>query len=171
MLTKEEWLRIAKPHKSKPSNQFLLTYFLGEIPKEVKVLISKLSSEYKFEVVNLGSYEQIDRYAADPSEFIDYINSSSIFLTDSFHGAVFSIILEKQFIVFDRVSKVPSMNSRINTLLTKFELMDRKWDSVKQSQNYFGVDFSHTGPIFEKERLKACEYLKNALNIKDANEV
>ena len=169
MLTKEEWLKIAKPHKLKPSNHFLLTYFLGEIPKEVKMLINKLSREYKLEIVNLGSYKQIERYAADPSEFIDYINSANIFLTDSFHGAVFSIILEKQFIVFNRVSKVPSMNSRIDTLLTKFSLINRKWESVKQSQDYFGADFSHTGPIFEYERSKAYSYLKNALNIEDAN--
>ena len=105
MLTKDEWLSIAKPHKLKPNTPFLLTYFLGEVPKEVKGLISKLSTKYKLEVVNLGSYEQIERYAADPSEFIDYINSANIFLTDSFHGAVFSIILEKQFIVFNRVIK------------------------------------------------------------------
>jgi len=169
MLTKDEWLSIAKPHKLKPNTPFLLTYFLGEVPKEVKGLISKLSTKYKLEVVNLGSYEQIERYAADPSEFIDYVNSSNIFLTDSFHGAVFSIILEKQFIIFDRVTKVPSMNSRIDTLLTKFSLINRKWESVKQSQDYFGADFSHTGPIFEYERSKAYSYLKNALNIEDAN--
>lgn len=169
MLTKEEWLSIAKPHKLKPNTPFLLTYFLGEVPKEVKGLISKLSTKYKLEAVNLGSYEQIERYASDPSEFIDYVNSANIFLTDSFHGAVFSIILEKQFIVFNRVSKVPSMNSRIDTLLTKFNLMDRKWESVKQSQDYFGADFSQTRPIFEYERSKAYSYLKNTLSIEDAN--
>lgn len=167
MLTKDEWLKIAKPHKLKPSNQFLLTYFLGEIPKEVKQLIGKLSREYKLEVVNLGSYEQLERYAADPSEFIDYINTSDIFLTDSFHGAVFSIILEKQFIVFNRVSKVPSMNSRIDTLLTKFKFLDRKWEAVKNSEDYFGADFLHTGPIFEKEKSKAYEYLRDALYIEE----
>ncbi|MGI6382041.1 MAG: polysaccharide pyruvyl transferase family protein [Tissierellaceae bacterium] len=169
MLTKDEWIRIAKPHKMKPSNQFLLTYFLGEITKEVEDLIHKLSRKFNLEVVKLGSYEQIERYDADPSEFIDYINSSNIFLTDSFHGAVFSIILEKQFIVFNRVSKVPSMSSRIDTLLNKFKLIDRKWDYVKESKDYLGVDFSHTGPIFEYERTKAYKYLRNALDIEDAN--
>jgi hypothetical protein len=169
MLTKNEWLRIAKPHKLKPRNSFLLTYFLGEIPKEVKELIRTLSKECNLEVVSLGSYEQIERYAADPSEFVDYINSSHIFLTDSFHGAVFSIILEKQFIVFNRVSKVPSMNSRIDTLLNKFKLIDRKWEYVKQSQDYLGADFSHTDQIFEYERSKAYKYLRSALDLEDAN--
>ena len=169
MLTKKEWLDIAKAHILKPENPYLLTYFLGEIPKEVKALISMLSKKNNLEVVNLGSYEQIERYAVDPSEFIDYINSADIFLTDSFHGAVFSIILEKQFIVFNRVSKVPSMNSRIDTLLTKFSLIDRKWESVKLTQDYFGADFSHTVPIFEYERTKAYNYLKSALDIEDAN--
>lgn len=61
------------------------------------------------------------------------------------------------------------MNSRIDTLLTKFNLIDRKWESVKQSQDYFGVDFSHTGPIFEYERSKAYSYLNIALDIEDEN--
>lgn len=168
MLTKEEWLNVAKQHKFKPENPYLLTYFLGEVSKDVKSLIRKVSKKYNLEVVNLGSYNQLERYAADPSEFVDYINSSHIFLTDSFHGAVFSIIFEKQFIVFNRVSKVPSMNSRIDTLLNRFNLLDRKWDYIKQSQDYLGTDFSHTDQIFEDERSKTYEYLINALNIEVA---
>lgn len=168
MLTKEEWLKIAKPHHLKPNHPYLLTYFLGEVPKEVKALIQALAKDNNLEVVNLGSYDQIKRYDVDPNAFIDYVEGSAIFLTDSFHGAVFSIIFEKQFIVFDRVSKTSSMHSRIDTLLAKFNLRDRKWDQIKQSKDYFGASFMHTGPKFEEERSKGYDYLKHVLDIKDA---
>lgn len=168
MLNKEHWLNISKENIYKPEGQYLCTYFLGETFELHKKTIYKIAELKNLEVVNLGSLYDLDRYSVDPSEFLDYIACSALFMTDSFHGAIFSIIFEKPFIVFDRVGKLPSMNSRIDTLLTKFNLIDRKWESVKQSQDYFGVDFSHTGPIFEYERSKAFNYLKNALNIEDA---
>ena len=65
-------------------------------------MINKTAKENNLEIVNLGSLNDLNRYSADPSEFIDYINSSTVFFTDSFHGAVFSILLEKPFVVCDR---------------------------------------------------------------------
>lgn len=166
MLKKEEWLELSTVSEIKPKNKFILTYFLGEVSVETKNLIKLIKKEYNYEVVNLGSYDDIKYYAIDPGEFIDYINSSSVFLTDSFHGAVFSIILEKSFIVFDRVGKGPTMNSRIETLLAKFQLEDRKWENVTVSKKYFYTDYSHIEPILETERNKAFNYLKKALEIK-----
>ena len=107
------------------------------------------------------------RYSEGPSEFLDYIASCELFLTDSFHGAIFSILFNKPFVVFDRIGNMPSMSSRIETLLSKFKLEHRKWERVMETGNYFEVDFSHVKPILEKERKKAYEYLKNALKIKD----
>lgn len=169
MLDKDKWFDISKKDKFKPNVPYLCTYFLGETFEAHKASVYKIAKSNNLEVVNLGSVYDLKRYSIDPSEFLDYIASSELFLTDSFHGAIFSIIFEKPFIVFDRLGKLPSMNSRIDTLLTKFSLINRKWESVKQSQDYFGADFSHTGPIFEYERSKAYSYLKNALNIEDAN--
>ncbi|SFF09044.1 polysaccharide pyruvyl transferase family protein [Trichococcus pasteurii] len=165
MLKKEEWLAASKVSKLKPEKPFLLTYFLGELSKEIKDLINSISIDNDLEIVKLGSYEEIKRYATDPGEFIDYINSSSIFLTDSFHGVVFSVLLEKPFVVFNRIGEEPSMNSRIDTLLSKFKLDNRKWENVKQTRKYFNVDFTHTEPILIDERNKAYKYLKNALEI------
>ena len=165
MISRENWLNISRVSPLKPKNAYLCTYFLGDTYEAHKNSIFQIAKSKNLEVVNLGNLYDVDKYSIDPSEFLDFIASSELFMTDSFHGAIFSIIFERPFIVFDRVGKLPSMNSRIDTLLTKFNLMDRKWESVKQSQDYFGADFSHTGPIFEYERSKAYSYLKNALDI------
>lgn len=166
MLRKEEWMELSTVSEIKPHKNFILTYFLGEISIETKKIIKLIKKEYDYEVVNLGSYDDIKYYAIDPSEFIDYINTSSIFLTDSFHGAVFSIIFEKPFIVFDRIGKGPTMNSRIETLLAKFKLEDRKWKNIRNSKKYFDIDYSHIEPILNKERNKALSYLEKALEVK-----
>lgn len=165
MLTKEKWLAISKRASNKPRNKYLLTYFLGDLSHEREKTIKEIASQNKLEVVNLASMKDKSRYSVDPSEFIDYINSSSIFLTDSFHGCVFSILFEKPFIVFEREGKAPSMNSRIDTLLLKFKLESRSWDKVNDITNICDIDYSHIPDIMEKERKKTLNYLEEALNI------
>lgn len=171
MLDKKEWLEVARNPQKKPCKPYILTYFLGQVSNEVKELINILSKEYNLEIVileegNLDVKDEV-RYTTDPGEFIDYVNSAELILTDSFHGTVFSILFEKPFITFDRKSKEASMTSRIDTLLGIFELEDRKWRKVKKTQNIFDVSFSHVPLILENERTKAINYLKNALDIKE----
>lgn len=167
MLTKEKWLSLAEKATHQPKTPYLLTYFLGDLSLENRERINAIAKETCLEIVSLANIDDEIRYATGPREFLDYINSSEVFLTDSFHGAVFSILFEKAFILFDRTSKSPSMNSRINTLLSKFELLNRKADNIKVGKNIFNVDFSHVPLILEAERKKAIDYLKNALEITD----
>src|SRR5699024_5866974 len=47
LLTKEEWLKIAKPAVDKPQKDILLTYFLGEISKKTQKLIKRNKKKYK----------------------------------------------------------------------------------------------------------------------------
>jgi len=166
MFSKEKWLSISKPAINKPENAYLSTYFLGHVSKVNQKRIKQIAMDNKLELVNLANIKDKARFVADPGEFIDYINSSSLFLTDSFHGAIFSILLEKPFITFDRVGKTPSMNSRIDTLLSKFNLQHRKLENIKNNDDIFNVDYSKIPPILETERNKALNYLKNALNVK-----
>lgn len=163
MLTKDKWLSISKPYIKKPKKKFLLTYFLGDVSEDNKRKIKNIAIENKLEIVNLSSLVDKKYYIADPAEFIDFIYTSDLFLTDSFHGAVFSILLEKPFFVFNRVGKGPSMNSRINTLLSTFKLNNQKWDQI-DNIDMFNSDYSHVVDILNFERNKALEYLKSKLS-------
>lgn len=161
MLTKDKWLSISKQACNRPKGNYLLTYFLGNITKEYKQVINKLAFEYNLEIVQLMNINDKDRYTVDPAEFLDYINSSTLLLTDSFHGVVFSILFSKSFIVFER----PSMNSRIETLLTKFNLNSRRLENLANIKNLLSTDYSHIPSILEVERNKALDFLKNAFQI------
>src|SRR5699024_6730560 len=117
-----DWRAISKVSSVKPETPYLLTYFLGEISNNTKKRINKIAKKKKLKIINLASLQDVKYYTADPSEFIDFIDSAELFCTDSFHGAVFSILLKTPFIVFERKGSLPSMNSRIETLLSKFNL-------------------------------------------------
>jgi len=162
LLKKDEWLKIAKPHDHKPNKKYLLTYYLGEEKKNNSKFIKQYAKDNNLELVHLGDIKDKKRFTADPSEFLDYFNDASMIFTDSFHGSVFSIIFNKPFVVFKR----GNMNSRIDTLLSKFNLENRHWGYVKEHKNFNDIDYSHVDEIINEERKKSFDYLRNALGIK-----
>lgn len=165
LIQKEKWLSISKTSIHKPSEKYLLTYFLGDAYHNYFEDIKRIAADNQLVIINLADMDDSKRYDTDPSEFIDYINDAAIFLTDSFHGAIFSILMSTPFIVFDRVSNLPSMNSRIDTLLKKFKLEGRKWQGSMEPSDLLYLDFSHIPLILEKERSESISYLKNALSL------
>lgn len=163
LLSKDNWRSIAKESNEKPNSPYLLTYFLGDISKNTKRRINEIAKEKNLKIVNLASLKDIKYYTADPSEFINYIDSAEVFCTDSFHGVVFSILLETPFIVFERQGKLPSMNSRIETLLTKFNFKSRLAKNISRNDEIYNIDYSQVDKILRKEREQAYIYLKEAL--------
>jgi hypothetical protein len=167
MLTKDLWLAIARPDEHKPRKSYILTYFLGDMPVDVSKMINKLAERDNLEMVQLAKLTDKKRYTSGLSEFIDYINSASILFTDSYHGGVFSVLFEKPFVLVDRIARTPSMSSRIDELLSKFELEDRRWTNMYSINDVYKVDFSHVPQILAVERGKALAYLRTALKIED----
>jgi len=167
MLTKKEWLSISKRDTKKPEKDYILIYFLGEkTKKENKKQIKKIIKYFNLEIVNIADLNDKERYKISPDEFIDYINSASLVLTDSYHGVIFSILMKTPFVVFERTERAKnskSMFSRIETLLQKFKLEYRKAGNIKLDHQIFDCNFSHIPPILEYERDKAINYLKSAL--------
>lgn len=165
LLTKEEWLAIAKEHPSKPKDAFMLSYFLGAMNREARVFIKQLAIKHRLKNVKLYGLKDKEAFISGPSEFIDYIKSASLVITDSFHGVVFSILFCKPFIVYERNPKSASMFSRIDTLLNIFELQHRKADNI--AEDVLVIDYKNVPALLDEERNKAFEYLKNALETKN----
>lgn len=161
LLTKEQWLAISKQASNKPKGTYVLTYFLGGIPENHRNQIKNMAKANSLEVINLGDIREKETYRTGPGEFIDYINDCALFCTDSFHGAVFSILLRKPFIVYERTDY--AMFSRLSTLLEKFNLQSRKIEKIDNIEDAFKIDFSHILTILEAERNKSVDYLRNCL--------
>lgn len=165
MLSKEKWLSVSEQPVKKPK-KYLLTYFLGGIDSESRKQISKIARRKNLDIINLADITDRITYETGPSEFINYINEAEIFCTDSFHGTVFSLLMETPFIVYERKSEFGSMYSRIDTLLEKFSLSNRKSNYINPNSDVFEIDFSHVEPVLEIERNLFMTYLNNAINRK-----
>lgn len=163
LLTKKEWIHIAVPSVYKPKGKYLLTYFLGEKSDEMKEYIHMIAKVYRLNIINLADVKERKGYVTGPLEFIDFIKDASILFTDSYHGSIFSILLETPFVVMERKGEKYSMNSRLETLLKTFHLESRRYEQMCKEQLFVG-HYEGLDDILEKERKKALDYLYQAFH-------
>lgn len=167
LLKKEDWDKVAVIPKE--NRKYLFTYFLGILSSKRKKQIEKFAKENKLEIVSMYENWNYKSNFGGPAEFLGLIKNAEYICTDSFHGAVFSLLYNKPFTVMDREEateqKGEKMNSRIETLLEKFELEKCKNFLNKDKDNNYNIDFKLANEKIEEERKEAFKYLKNALGI------
>lgn len=167
LIDKEDWEKIMLKPANVPK-KYILCYFLGTISENVRAQVEQWAVMYNLEVVYLNKNEINNSSAeAGPQEFIYYFANAELVCTDSFHGTVFSIIFDNPFVVFERRdSKEKSneqMGSRFKTLLKKFNLENRLYESITE-ENIFELKTDYFQKIMLEEKLKAESFLKNAFS-------
>ena len=159
----KKWEKFSQKQNGKTNKKYLLTYFLGSVSGENNDKLKEIAEENDLEIINLRDENNPKVYIADPCEWVDYVKEADFFCTDSFHGVVFSILMKTPFAIFNRGGKIVSMNSRIDTVLKKFNFEERHWDILKEKTDYLDIKFDHCDEIISRERKKSLLYLKNAL--------
>ena len=158
LISTDEWIRIEKKPKAYTDEKYILVYFLGSASENMRMFIKKISQKYKLKVVDIYNTKVDYLYSTTPDEFIYYIRHAEFVVTDSFHATVFSILFKRNFAVFDRKTEsMGNMTSRLDTLLEKFDLLDRKYKNLDFT-NLFMANFSKVNIILETERKKTYEY-------------
>ncbi|MER1956070.1 MAG: polysaccharide pyruvyl transferase family protein [Solibacillus sp.] len=162
LLNKSQWLQISERFVNKPKEKYILTYFLGEKSALVHEYLNDMVKKYNYEIVDLEDMNAKHYYHANPGHFVDFIDSASLVVTDSFHGVVFSILMETPFVVFKREDKGPSMYSRIETLLNTFNLTNRQYTEINNS-DVFSLDFASTQEILKLKKEESLMKFKESL--------
>ena len=168
LLSAKEWDEVAKRPKQLKKDKYILNYFLGKMSEKRKQEIEKIAKENDCEIINILD-KNSPFYQTGPSEFLYLEKNAFLICTDSFHSCVFAIIYNRPFVVFDREDNTVSMNSRIETLLNKFMLQDRKYNG-KLTEEQLKHNYENAYKILEKEKQKAYNFLNTALDIKE-NEI
>lgn len=165
LLDSSEWDKVLKIPKNELQNKYILNYFLGNISNERKSEIERVAIENNCQIINVLDIND-PYYCCGPSEFLYLEKNAFLICTDSFHSSVFAILYNKPFIIFDREDKNVNMNSRIETLIKKFNLKDRKFNYKITNEN-LEHDYTDAYQILYDERKKSIEFLKKALEIKE----
>lgn len=164
LLTEEEWDKVAKKPKQLKCDKYILNYFLGEVSEERKKEIDRIAKENDCEVIDILD-KQSPFYQTGPSEFLYLEKNAFLICTDSFHSSIFAILYNRPFVVFDREDKEVKMNSRIETLINKFNLKNRIFKGKITREN-LEHDYAEAYRILEKEREKSSRFLKRCLQDK-----
>ena len=133
---KEQWGELV-PVEKVYDEPYIFCYFLGANiayrdmvksfarDKGMKIVFLKFMDQY---VDYDKTFGDITPFDVDPNKFLNILRGAEYVFTDSFHGCAFSIIMEKQFVIFNRYVSTSgaSKNSRIDTICENLDLNSRR---------------------------------------------
>ncbi len=166
MLSRDEWEYIEKKPKRFHDDSYILTYFLGKRTEKVNNDLNEISEKYHCCIHHLLDEQDELLSGVSPSEFIWLIKNAKVILTDSFHACVFSFIFDRPFLVYERVGASCNMMSRLNTLLTKFDL-ERKYVDSGLDNEILECDYHVGKEVLVPEQKKVYEFLKQSMHIRE----
>ena len=165
LIDRKKWDAIAEAAKAKLPKRYAVGYFLGIREKKYLEYIEKYCREHDLEYVDLLNGEAIQYFSYGPDDVVAAIRGAEICFVDSFHGAVFSILYHKQFVVFQRSEEGSSMNSRLETLLHRFGLEECVFTDKEMTPASF--NFEEADLIISEEKKRFSAFLNTAMsNIK-----
>lgn len=154
LLTKKDYLQLIMDIPKKTDN-YIFTYILNPDEDKNKI-IRRIATEKGLKVISL------DDKALNPSSiecWLAHFRDADYIITDSFHGTVFSLLFEKQFICFENAHRG---NARFESLKLLTGLNERficECDALTENKiNYFVVNEK-----IAKAKAFSLEYLKNSL--------
>ncbi len=165
LLNPREWRRIAK----QPEQKNYILFICTEYNRRMVKYLQELSAELKKKVVQVSMPWPGQRkdwinlqIEGGPSEFIGFFQNADFIVTNSFHGTVFSVLMEKQFLVFGHSNR----NARIENLMEKLDLKPRLVESGRMPEKeeiLQEIDWGHVRELVEQERGASIEYIKSML--------
>ncbi len=155
LLSSDDWGNLTKGIKT--PNKYIIVYMLGDITGEYKEYIDKLSHEYQCEVVDVMN--DIHYAGCNPSEFVALIRHAERVIADSYHALVFAMLFHRPFTFIDRVGWGMDMNSRVQTLLDKFDIPIKQLNAITE----LPIDWNDFEQRLIGERNRSKEYLTKNL--------
>lgn len=160
-LPAEAWRTVADCRYT-PDDLYVFTYLLGGMSSEAKDVLEKVTDHGRIPVIPLSDRQMPNEPDAGPAEFIDLIDHALHVVTDSFHAAVFSSILQTPLTIVHRGGGT-SMFSRLEQLSQMLGIEEKVYGSptydLEQAGEYDGVT-----EAIEREREKFIKYLKGCLD-------
>lgn len=164
------WNAVADGSSLVTPGRYILCYILGH--NDCNAAIKDISERTGIsELVVIPSTENPDirlegasvYSSAGLEDFIKLVRNSSLVITDSFHGTVMSIIMERDFVELRRFSDSDnaSQNTRIYELLENMGLTGRFHDSKEWQAP---CDYAPVCAKLEKLRQTSLEELSKALD-------
>ena len=157
LLKKDNYLDLVNTQHLPPQEKpYIATYILDPCD-DISRLTEQFSNENNLPLIKIGQFNWTT--GADSVEsWLNGIANAQYVITDSFHGTVFSLIFQKNFITFNNTNRG---SSRFNSILTAFSLNDRLIEPhTVETMVIDPIDYSRVSPVLATLREKGLAYLK-----------
>ena len=167
LLRREDWAALATPPKDR--KPYILCYFVSD-SGAVAPYAKALAEHTGLPIVQLaGARRKIDGchklvFDAGPREFLGLFRNADYVVTNSFHGAVFSLQFGRPF--FTSMSPKELVNptdSRIYSLLSRLGCSDRIIGLESTAEVDAPMDYNLINTKLEEARADSLAYLKAAI--------
>lgn len=126
-------------------------------------VIQTFAHKHGLKTVSIGNYQTWTdlHIPATPFEMLGYLKNAEYVITDTFHGTVFSVILEKKFATLIRESN----SQKIGSLLLHFGLADRQVKQLGELEQIVmsDIDYKKANVIRKRGREATLKYLKTSI--------
>jgi hypothetical protein len=171
LLTKNEYIELFQlDGLENPSDNIIATYIIGKNESDYKTC-KKFAKENNLKRKNLY-YNSLNILKVlhekqficyDVKEWLNIIAKSKYVITNSYHGAIFSIIFEKQFIVLNnKTAGITRLRSLFNILNLNDRLFENSAD-ISKNELEKPINYSYVNEILNEQRKHSLSFLKKSI--------
>lgn len=180
LLSPSEWRDFASQsnviNQYRIKGKYVIAYFIGSKDFDHLSTVKKIAKQLNCKLVVIPN--RVEDYSIiDPEiilisdacnyDFVKLIDQAQLVCTDSFHAVVFSFLMDTNFFVFPRFKEgdPDSQNNRLDNILNKFDLIERKWHEewLPCVLKYVNHDYSSGYKKLQKERQVCLNFLFNSI--------
>lgn len=162
LLSKEEWLKKFSVNTNS-RNPYVLVYDFDNNP-QIKQYAKYLREKKGYKIIALShriTYADEVFWSIGPDQFLNLMAGSAWVLANSFHATAFSVIFEKQFLIFNRTTGI---NTRMQDFLVEFGLSERIVSNFDESLMNSVIDFENIKLKLENKISDSKSFLNKALH-------
>lgn len=153
LCTRENWLELSKRSECSIGERYFI-YHSTQENNAMKEFASKLSKQTGLKMIDIRR-----DIPAGPLEFLSLMSKAECVVTNSFHGTVFSILLERPMAVFAHKDK----NARLSDLMDNLGLSDRLGFNHEVEDILKPIDWEKVREQLEFQRNKGIDFLKTTI--------
>lgn len=171
LLEKEDYLHLIREAKVKEPFSFNLFYYVLDINEEKEERILNLADRlnlkpYTIYFSDKKKARQMIKQGLTPTveQWLLCISHADFVVTDSYHGMVFSIIFNKQFLVWENKERGAA---RFNSLLDILEIRNRfiSLDDPVSIESMELIDYEKVNRLLYNYKMQSLNFLNNQLNL------
>lgn len=161
LLTKKDYEKI---ENIPMENKYIFLYLQKKLTNQQIKELKEFSSKNNLKIVSCGQYDRCadENIVNYPEAFLNYMLYADYIITDTFHGTVFSVNLEKNFIVLNQNKK------KVNDFLYRVGLENRLINNDEKITSKFieKIDYKKSNEKLNEFRKNSYDFLKQALDTK-----